>query len=111
MFENLSDKLHDVFRTLRGNSTLTESNISDALEEVRVALLEADVNIDVAKEFVETVKVASIGAKVTKSVTPAQQLIKIINDNLVKNINLAHSLLSFYSRFAQSSWYQLRIVS
>lgn len=95
MFENLSDKLHDVFRTLRGNSTLTESNISDALEEVRIALLEADVNIDVAKEFVETVKIASIGAQVTKSVTPAQQLIKIINDNLVELLGHGVAELDF----------------
>ena len=90
MFENLSDKLHDVFRTLRGNSTLTEKNISDALSEIRIALLEADVNVEVAREFVEQVKIASLGAQVTKSVTPAQQLIKIINDQLVEMKSLSH---------------------
>lgn len=84
MFENLSDKLHEAFRTLRGNSTLTDKNISDALAEIRQALLEADVNIEVARDFITSVKESCLGDAVLKSVTPGQQVIKIINDKLVE---------------------------
>ncbi len=84
MFESLSDKLHDVFRKLRGQSTLTEENISDAMREIRLALLEADVNLQVASEFIEAVKSDCIGKDVLKSVTPGQQVIKIVNDKLVE---------------------------
>lgn len=82
MFDNLSDKFHDVFRKLRGHSTLTESNINEALQEIRRALLEADVNIDVVREFIEEVRTECIGEAVLKSVTPGQMVIKIINDKL-----------------------------
>lgn len=84
MFESLSDKLHDVFRKLRGHSTLTESNIADAMREIRLALLEADVNLKVAAEFIESVKQDCAGQEVIKSVTPGQQVVKIVNDRLVE---------------------------
>ena len=84
MFDTLSDKLHDVFRKLRGESTLTEKNISDAMQEIRIALLEADVNLQIATEFIESIKTSCIGVNVIKSVTPAQQFVKIVNDELIK---------------------------
>ncbi len=83
MFDNLSDKFHDVFRKLRGHSTLTESNINEALQEIRRALLEADVNIDVVRDFIEEIKSECIGEAVLKSITPGQMVIKIINDKLI----------------------------
>jgi signal recognition particle subunit SRP54 len=87
MFDNLSDKFHDVFRKLRGHSTLTESNINEALQEIRRALLEADVNIDVVREFIEEVRVECLGEAVLKSITPGQMVIKIINDKFNKKIS------------------------
>ena len=82
MFESLSDKLHDVFRKLRGQSTLTESNIADAMREIRLALLDADVNLIVVAEFIEAVKTECVGQDVVKSVTPGQQVVKIVNEEL-----------------------------
>jgi signal recognition particle subunit SRP54 len=82
MFDNLSEKLNTVFKKLRGHGTLTEGNIQDALKEVRMALLEADVNFKVAKDFIESVKVKALGAGVMQSLTPAQQMIKIVRDEL-----------------------------
>ena len=84
MFDSLSDKLHDVFRKLRGQSTLTEENIAEAMREIRLALLEADVNLQIVIEFVEAVRSKCIGQEVIKSVTPGQQVVKIVNDQLVE---------------------------
>ena len=84
MFESLSDKLHDVFRKLRGQSTLTEANIADAMREIRMALLEADVNLQVAGDFIESVRRECAGQEVIKSVTPGQQVVKIVNDKLIE---------------------------
>ncbi len=84
MFDSLSDKLHDVFRKLRGQSTLTEANIAEAMREIRLALLEADVNIQVATEFVREVQASCVGQEVIKSVTPGQQVVKIVHDKLVE---------------------------
>ena len=84
MFETLTEKLQKTFKKLRGQGKLTERNMRDALREVRLALLEADVNYKVAKQFVEEVERAAIGKNVLNSVTPAQQLIKIVHDELVK---------------------------
>ena len=84
MFESLSDKLHGVFKRLRGESRLTESNIAEAMREIRLALLEADVNIDVATRFIESVKSDCIGGDVLASVTPGQQVVKIVHDRLVE---------------------------
>src|SRR5574344_325980 len=84
MFESLSDKLHEVFRKLRGQSTLTEENISDAMREIRLALLDADVNVRIADEFIEAVRQACVGQEVIKSVTPGQQVVKIVNDQLIE---------------------------
>ena len=98
MFESLSDKLHDVFRKLRGQSTLTEANITDAMREIRLALLDADVNIKIASEFIEGVKAECVGQEVIKSVTPGQQVVKIVNDKLVELLGGGASELEFKSK-------------
>jgi len=82
MFDNLSERLNTVFKKLRGHGTLTEANVQDALKEVRMALLEADVNFRVAKEFIDSVKVKAMGSEVMQSLTPGQQIIKIVRDEL-----------------------------
>ncbi len=82
MFDNLTEKFDTVFRKLRGHGRLTEENIQDALREVRLALLEADVNFRVVKDFVEAVRVRAVGQDVLKSLTPAQQVIKVVRDEL-----------------------------
>jgi signal recognition particle subunit SRP54 len=82
MFENLSSKLDAVFKRLKGHGKLTEQNIKEALKEVRIALLEADVNFKVVKDFIQSVEQRAIGQEVMASLTPAQQLIKIVKDEL-----------------------------
>lgn len=82
MFDNLSDKFSSVFKNLKGHGKLTEKNIQDALKEVRMALLEADVHYKVAKQFVADVKERAVGHEVMESLTPGQQFVKIVNDNL-----------------------------
>ena len=84
MFANLSDKLEGVFRKLRGLGKISESNVSEALVEVRMALLEADVDFTVAKEFIARVREKALGAEVIKSITPGQQIVKIFNDELTE---------------------------
>lgn len=98
MFESLSDKLHDVFRKLRGQSTLTEANIADAMREIRLALLEADVNINIASEFIEGVKAECVGRDVVRSVSPGQQVVKIVHDKLVELLGGGASELEFQSK-------------
>jgi signal recognition particle subunit SRP54 len=83
MFENLSDKLEGIFKKLRGQGVMTEDNIKEALREVRLVLLEADVNFKVVKEFVEKVRQRAVGTEVLNSLSPGQQVIKIVNDELV----------------------------
>ena len=82
MLESLSDKLGAVFRKLAGRGALTEDNIADALREVRVALLEADVALPVARDFLARVKARAVGQDVMASITPAQQVVKIVHDEL-----------------------------
>jgi signal recognition particle subunit SRP54 len=82
MFENLSSKLDAVFKRLKGHGKLTEQNIKEALKEVRIALLEADVNFKVVKDFIQSVEQRAVGQEVMASLTPAQQLIKIVKDEL-----------------------------
>ncbi len=94
-FENLSDKLQGVFKKLRGNAVLTEKNIDDAMREVKLALLEADVNFKVVKEFVATVKEKAIGQDVLKSLSPGQQVIKIVNDELIELMGGTNSKLTY----------------
>lgn len=82
MFSRLSDKLQEVFKDLRGHGRISESNVNDALREVRLALLEADVHFKVAKDFVARVKEKALGQEVLRSVTPGQQIVKIFHDEL-----------------------------
>jgi signal recognition particle subunit SRP54 len=86
MFEILSEKLSNVFRLLGNRGRLTEKDIDEALRQVRLALLEADVNFKVVKDFTSRVRERSIGAEVLQSLTPAQQIIKIVNEELVKTL-------------------------
>ncbi|UTW55055.1 signal recognition particle protein [Kordiimonas sp. SCSIO 12610] len=83
MFDNLSDRLNSIFDGLKRRGALKESDVTAALREVRVALLEADVALPVVKSFIDKVKVKAVGQEVLKSVTPGQQVIKIVNDELV----------------------------
>ena len=93
MFDSLSDKLQDVFKKLRGQAILSESNIADAMREIRLALLDADVNYEIAKEFVDSVKKECMGHEVIRSVTPGQQVIKVVNDKLVELMGSSESEL------------------
>ncbi len=83
MFATLSDKLDLVFKKLRGQGVMTEDNVKEALREVRLALLEADVNFKVVKDFVEKVRSRAVGTEVLQSLAPGQQVIKIVHDELV----------------------------
>ncbi len=83
MFENLTDRLEGVFKKLRGHGILSEENIEEAMREVRIALLDADVNFTVAREFVDTVTEKAVGREVSKSLSPGQQVIKIVHEELV----------------------------
>jgi len=83
MFDSLSGKLQNAFRNLRGLGKISESNVSDSLREVRLALLEADVNFKVARDFIDRVKTKALGQEVVQSIQPGQQIIKIIHDELV----------------------------
>jgi signal recognition particle subunit SRP54 len=84
MFDSLTDRLDDVFRKIRGHARLTEENIQAALREVRLALLEADVNFKVVKDFVERVRERAAGQDVLKSLTPGQQVVKIVHEELIE---------------------------
>ena len=84
MLENLSDKFNRVFKKLKGHGKLSEKNIEDGLKEVRMALLEADVHYRVAKKFVADIKARSLGQEVMGSLTPGQQVIKIVNEELTE---------------------------
>jgi signal recognition particle subunit SRP54 len=94
MFESLTEKLGQALRNLRGVGKLTEENMADALKEVRTALLAADVHFKVAREFVERVQTQCVGQEVIKSVTPGQQIVKIINDELVRLLGEGSTALS-----------------
>jgi signal recognition particle subunit SRP54 len=83
MFENLSEKLQRAFKNLRGQGTITEENISDALREIRLALLEADVNLDVVKELIEHIRAKAVGQEVLTALSPTEQVIKIVRDELI----------------------------
>src|SRR5690606_31280452 len=84
MFDNLSDRLGNVFDRLRGRGALSEQDVREAMREVRVALLEADVALPVVRRFIDAVTEKAIGAEVLRSVTPGQQVVKIVKDELVE---------------------------
>ena len=94
-FESLSDKLQNAFKKLRGKGVLTEADINEAMREVKLALLEADVNFKVVKEFIASVKEKCMGAEVMESLTPAQQIIKIVNAELTELMGGSGTKLTF----------------
>ena len=94
MFENLSDKLDSAFRKLKGHGKLSEKNIEEGLKEVRMALLEADVHYRVAKKFIADVKERALGREVLASLTPGQQVIKIVNEELTELMGARHEDLN-----------------
>ena len=82
MFENLTDKITGIFDKLKGKGIIDDSSLNDVMREIRIALLESDVSISVAKDFIEKVKQNALGKEVIKSVSPSQMIIKIVNDEL-----------------------------
>ena len=95
MFDNLSDKLQRVFKNLRGEGRLTAENMESALREVRVALLEADVNFKVVKQLIENVRQRALGQEVLQSLSPSQQIIGIINEELIRILGSHEAKLRF----------------
>ncbi|MBR9974422.1 MAG: signal recognition particle protein [Bacteroidetes bacterium] len=95
MFEALSDRLEDALRRVRGQHRISEDNVSETLREVRRALLEADVNFQVTKDFIDTVRERALGADVLKSLTPGQQIVKILHDELVLLMGSERTDLNF----------------
>src|SRR6266699_5631996 len=91
MFDSLSNRLQEGFKNLRGLGKISETNVAEALREVRLALLEADVNFKVARDFIERVKVKALGQEVIQSIQPGQQIIKIIHDELVDLLGSANA--------------------
>lgn len=98
MFESLSDKLEGIFKKLKGRGILNEENVNASLKEIRMALLEADVNFKVAKDFIEDVRVRAIGKDVLESITPGQQIVKIVHDRLVELMGGVSANIKFGSR-------------
>src|SRR6202166_3894645 len=93
MFDNLSDKLQRVFKNLRGEGKLSAENMEAALREIRVALLEADVHFRVVKQFIEDIKQKAMGEEVLSALSPAQQVVKIVRDELIKTLGTHQSKL------------------
>src|SRR5512146_2912803 len=98
MFENLTDKLQRVFKNLRGQGTLTEENIADALREIRVALLEADVNLNVVRDLIEHIRVKAVGTEVLTALSPSEQVVKIVRDELVEFLGRDTARFKFASQ-------------
>src|SRR3990172_6421025 len=98
MFDRLTDCLAAVFRRLRGHGTLTEENITEALREVRLALLEADVHFKVVKEFLERVRGRAVGQAVLRSLTPGQHVVKIVHEELTALMGGGRAHLSLTGR-------------
>ncbi|MCX5827691.1 MAG: signal recognition particle receptor subunit alpha, partial [Deltaproteobacteria bacterium] len=99
MFENLTDKLDSIFKKLKGKGRLDEENIQGAMKEIRMALLEADVNFKVVKDFIEDVRGRAVGQDVTDSLSPGQQVVKIVHDRLVELMGGTSSQIRFGNRF------------
>jgi signal recognition particle subunit SRP54 len=98
MFENLSEKLQRAFKNLRGQGKLTEENIQEALKEIRMALLEADVHFKVVRELVEHIREKAIGAEVMTALSPAEQVVKIVHDELIDLLGKDTAKLKFASQ-------------
>jgi signal recognition particle subunit SRP54 len=98
MFETLSEKLQRVFKNLRGEGKLTEQHLDEALKELRMALLEADVNFKVVKQFTDRVKAEALGQEVMQSLTPGQQVVKIVRDELIEMLGGTNVRINFASQ-------------
>jgi signal recognition particle subunit SRP54 len=98
MFENLSEKLQRAFKNLRGQGTVTEENIGEALREIRVALLEADVNLNVVKDLIEHIRAKALGQEVMTALSPTEQVIKIVRDELITLLGRDTARFNFASR-------------
>jgi signal recognition particle subunit SRP54 len=98
MFENLQEKLQRAFKTLRGQATLTEENIDEALREIRLALLEADVNFKVVKQLIDQIRAKAVGQEVMTALSPGEQVIKILRDELVEVLGKDTARVKFASQ-------------
>ena len=98
MFENLTEKLAETFKRLKGRGKLSEKNIQDALKEVRMSFLEADVNFKVVKDFIGSVKERAVGEEVMRSLTPGQQFVKIVNEELTRIMGEKHQELNLSAK-------------
>src|ERR1700752_1213007 len=98
MFENLQEKLQRAFKTLRGQATLTEENIDEALREIRLALLEADVNFKVVKQLIDQIRAKAVGQEVMTALSPGEQVIKIVRDEMVAVLGKDTAKLKFASQ-------------
>jgi signal recognition particle subunit SRP54 len=102
MFETLTEKLEDIFKKLKRRGRLDEENIASALREIRMVLLEADVNFKVVKDFIEEIRTRAVGQEVLESITPGQQVVKIVHDRLVELLGGKSSQLKLSGRFPAS---------
>ncbi|HPD55600.1 MAG TPA: signal recognition particle protein [Smithellaceae bacterium] len=98
MFENLTDKLNEIFKKLKGRGLLNEEDVNGALKEIRLALLEADVNFKVVKEFTEDIRTRALGKEVLESITPGQQVVKIVHERLIDLLGKSSANIRFGSR-------------
>ena len=104
-FEGLTEKLSAAFKKLRGKGRLTEADVKEAMREIRVALLEADVNFKIVKQFVATVTERAVGSDVLESLTPAQMIVKIVNEELTNLMGSEAAKLSLPSPPPWSCWW------
>src|SRR5256885_17185090 len=98
MFENLSEKLQRTFKNLRGQGSLNEENMQEALREIRLALLEADVNFKVVKELVDHIREKALGCEVMLQISPTEQVVKIVHDELVNILGKDTAKIKFASQ-------------
>src|SRR5205809_4012843 len=98
MFESLSEKLQRAFKNLKGEGRLTEQHIDEAMKEIRIALLEADVNFKVVKQFTDAVRAKAVGQEVLQSLSPGQQLVKIVHNELVEILGRSNGRVNFTSQ-------------
>ena len=96
-FEGLSSRLQEITRKLKGKARITDSDLKEMLREVKLALLEADVNYKIVKDFIETVREKALGQDVLKSLTPGQQVVKVVKDELVELLRRNREQNKFYS--------------
>ena len=97
MFNDLSERLNGIFRNLKGKGKLSESNIKDSLKEIRMALLEADVNFRIVKNFIKEIQERALGQEVMKSLEPGQQVVKIVHEQLIALMDNSDFKLDFHN--------------